>query len=820
MGCAASKAGGLYEKPTREGVKDDREKTKQFEEDLHFIERVPLFSRLSKADLPIVVGALERREYKSEDFVIREGAEGNEFFLIKQGEATVLKGNENIATLKPGDYFGEASLLEDTPRNATVKVTKGKSLTVLCLTRSKFEELGVRDRLRFPRRKAVAAHEQRPAQEHPSEDQDVSTQQHNLGPEGRRLSPAEKEKLQEKDGKAENLIRDALLANKYLSKVLSKDQVEDMVSVAYSMKVKKGEEVVKEGSLFADRFYIVSSGKFEIRKMIETTKSSGIISLEESLEGELSTGNTFGELALLYNAPRAATVEATTDATLFVIDRQDFKQILRKQAQQRSEFYMKLVEKTELLRVLLKEEKEALVECFVQLHYQGGQTVLKEGEEGDTFYIMYQGTVGVYSEEKGKVATLSADPENCQYFGEAALVNPEKRNASIIVESHSVSCLVLSRSTFEQILGPLKEILQEKTNLKRTSMLHKTTTKLRDQQASGGSACSSSAQSQKFAKPKFGDLNRVGVLGCGGFGSVTLQRVKGKSKALYALKAISKGYILKMQLCDQICNERKILSMTNSPFIAQFYCTYNSADTLYFLLEACLGGEVFAQYSRRSFHGSVPHCVFYSACVVKAFEHLHDRKIIYRDLKPENMLLDDVGYCKLTDMGLAKFVVGRTYTTCGTPDYFAPEIIQSVGHTNAVDWWTFGILVYELLVGRTPFDGIDPQLRYRKILGGIDKSSFPKTMPKNAVEMIKEVCRTDPSHRLPMRPGGVRENLYTCTFYEFNKWAQLERRALKPPFKPRLKASNPLYQFGSGEGEIQPPTIAYVDPKNGWDADF
>lgn len=244
----------------------------------------------------------------------------------------------------------------------------------------------------------------------------------------------------------------------------------------------------------------------------------------------------------------------------------------------------------------------------------------------------------MYSEEKGKVATLSADPENCQYFGEAALVNPEKRNASIIVESHSVSCLVLSRSTFEQILGPLKysfsywmgiidrhrllffeaykhciapspngeidwnermaismffrEILQEKTNLKRTSMLHKTTTKLRDQQASGGSACSSSAQSQKFAKPKFGDLNRVGVLGCGGFGSVTLQRVKGKSKALYALKAISKGYILKMQLCDQICNERKILSMTNSPFIAQFYCTYNSADTLYFLLEACLGGEV------------------------------------------------------------------------------------------------------------------------------------------------------------------------------------------------------------------------------------
>ncbi len=100
--------------------------------------------------------------------------------------------------------------------------------------------------------------------------------------------------------------------------------------------------------------------------------------------------------------------------------------------------------------------------------------------------------------------------------------------------------------------------------------------------------------------------------------------------------------------------------------------------------------QLFALYNTKGMHGSISHCKFYTACVVKAFEHLHERKIVYRDLKPENLLLDTHGWLKLTDMGLAKFTLGRTYTTCGTPDYFAPEVVQAAGHTQAVDWWTLG----------------------------------------------------------------------------------------------------------------------------------
>merc|ERR1712157_312556 len=101
-----------------------------------------------------------------------------------------------------------------------------------------------------------------------------------------------------------------------------------------------------------------------------------------------------------------------------------------------------------------------------------------------------------------------------------------------------------------------------------------------------------------------------------------------------------------------------------------------------------MGGELFSIYHKFCFYGLQDHARFYSGCVLLGLEHLHQQQVIYRDLKPENLLLDNRGYCKITDFGLAKFVIGHTYTTCGTPDYFAPEMVAGTGHTLAVDWWT------------------------------------------------------------------------------------------------------------------------------------
>merc|ERR1712151_1161566 len=138
------------------------------------------------------------------------------------------------------------------------------------------------------------------------------------------------------------------------------------------------------------------------------------------------------------------------------------------------------------------------------------------------------------------------------------------------------------------------------------------------------------------------------------------------------MKGLSKGYIVKKRAKKTVMNEKNIFLMTNSPFIIRLWETYNAPQKLYFLMEAALGGDLHETYKRKGFYGSEKHANFYTAGTVLAFDHMHKRQIIYRDLKPENLLLNDAGQLKLTDMGLAKVVTGKTFTKCGTPNYKAP----------------------------------------------------------------------------------------------------------------------------------------------------
>lgn len=265
-------------------------------------------------------------------------------------------------------------------------------------------------------------------------------------------------------------------------------------------------------------------------------------------------------------------------------------------------------------------------------------------------------------------------------------------------------------------------------------------------------------------------------------------------------------------------NEKNILLMTNSPFIIKLFECYNGSQTLYFLMEPALGGELYATYNRKGFHGSEKHARYYVAGTVYAFEHCHERRIIYRDLKPENLLLSDGGFIKLTDMGLAKFVIGKTYTTCGTPDYFAPELIASTGHTNAVDWWTLGILTFELMSGHPPFESAYPMQIYSKVMKGISKVPFPPKCQGAVGDLIKSLLKKEAAERLPMRPGGVK-NLLSSKWYTGFDWDSMKACTLEPPYKPVVKSKKDIANF-SARKEDMPRQIEYKDPGTGWDKDF
>ena len=189
-----------------------------------------------------------------------------------------------------------------------------------------------------------------------------------------------------------------------------------------------------------------------------------------------------------------------------------------------------------------------------------------------------------------------------------------------------------------------------------------------------------------------------------------------------------------MKKAEQIISENNILASITHPFIVTFDGFAQDNRYLYLVLEFCGGGELFT-YLRGCGRFDPPQCSFYTAQVTMIFEYLHSKNVVYRDLKPENLIINSDGYLKLTDFGFAKIAEGRTYTLCGTPEYLAPEILLSKGHGKPADWWTLGVLLYEMIAGIDPFSDEDPMAIYQKILKG--KFIFPKGFDSSAKSLCK-----------------------------------------------------------------------------------
>ncbi|EHB11629.1 Serine/threonine-protein kinase PRKX [Heterocephalus glaber] len=239
---------------------------------------------------------------------------------------------------------------------------------------------------------------------------------------------------------------------------------------------------------------------------------------------------------------------------------------------------------------------------------------------------------------------------------------------------------------------------------------------------------------------------------------------------------------------------------TRSVSTALRFWTCHDARFLYMLMEYVPGGELFS-YLRSRGRFPATSGLFYSAEIVCALQYLHSRDIVYRDLKPENILLDREGHIKLTDFGFAKKLVDRTWTLCGTPEYLAPEVIQSKGHGRAVDWWALGILVFEMLSGFPPFFDDNPFGIYQKILAG--RIDFPRHLDFSAKDLIKKLLVVDRTRRLGNMKNGA-EDVKRHRWFRAVDWDSVPQRKLKPPIVPKL----------SGDGDT---SNFETYPENDWD---
>lgn len=304
-------------------------------------------------------------------------------------------------------------------------------------------------------------------------------------------------------------------------------------------------------------------------------------------------------------------------------------------------------------------------------------------------------------------------------------------------------------------------------------------------------------------RPKVGpeDFEILRVIGKGAFGKVFQVRKKGSSgivdgyvgDGILAMKVMRKDNIIKKNHVGYMKAERDILTKVVHPFIVPLRYSFQTKSKLYLILDFVNGGHLFFHLYRQGIF-SEDQARLYTAEMVSAVSHLHKNGIVHRDLKPENILMDADGHVVLTDFGLAKEIdeLSRSNSLCGTMEYMAPEIIQAKGHNKNADWWSIGILLYEMLTGQPPFTHANRQKLQQRIIN--EKVKLPPMMTTEAHSLLKGLLQKDPAKRLGSGPGGADE-VKTHKWFQPINWKKLEARELQPKFKPDVNGKECTANF-------------------------
>ncbi|XP_062429124.1 cGMP-dependent protein kinase 1-like [Rhea pennata] len=557
-----------------------------------------------------------------------------------------------------------------------------------------------------------------------------------------------------------------------------------------------GDTVLAEGDE-GTAMYIVAEGQLSVSQRGRPLRTLG-------------PGDVFGELAILYHCKRTATVRALSAVRLWAIDRQRYRAIATSNAKQRRAEILRCLRAVRWLQGLSDTHLSKLLDAMEERTFAPGHVIIREGDEGQNFYIVLQGEVRVSREVDGKETVIRVLGAG-EHFGEISLLRNVRRTASCQAQGE-VTCITVAKEDFLEIspFCPRQHSEPEASGTEGPEPVD-------PEQAP---ACPGPAQPpaparlQELVPVRYEDGPQRGcnvVLGTGGFGRVELVRC---GERLFALKRIRKDWVVRTRQQEHVRTERQVLAQSRSPFVVGFFGSFRDGQYVYLLLEFCQGGELWTKLREvRCFEE--PTAVFCSACVVEALEYLHGHGIVYRDLKPENLMLDQQGYVKLVDFGFAKVLARgeKTYSLCGTPEYLAPEILRQEGHDFAVDFWMLGILIFEMLVGRPPFHSAEPQKIYSRILDGV--FSFPAFLSEAACSLITKLCRRRPGQRLGNTASGIR-GIKKHRWFAALKWKKLLQRQLPAPTRALLKQGPPYANFKRVSAEWAPAQ----DELSGWDEDF
>ena len=288
------------------------------------------------------------------------------------------------------------------------------------------------------------------------------------------------------------------------------------------------------------------------------------------------------------------------------------------------------------------------------------------------------------------------------------------------------------------------------------------------------------------------DFEIIKLIGRGSFANVYLVKNKSNQK-IYSMKKLNKPFLKRNKQEQHTINERILLSKMNNPFLVKLYCCFQDNEHLYFIMEFIQGGELFFHLHRETRFDD-EKTSFYIAELILALDFLHKNKVIYRDIKPENILLDVEGHIKLTDFGLSRMCCSKNekvFTICGTPFYIAPEILENKGYNNSVDWWSLGCLMYEMLVGK-------PLFNFNNINININEYKKPLQLSAGfsdeAKDLITKLLDLDPKKRIGAGPNGV-EDLKKHPYFKKIDWKELENKNVKAPFVPDLNGEMDLKYF-------------------------